>query len=141
MEMEFLNRNERQLFCELWMPCVQYSIYSTVSMLCKKKINQGISRRARGWICTRMIKAFKEVSLCQCLCAHGGREIGRCYSMFHVLFRIFFFFSVRVSLSVGSTLASSPPPLPLSSSAPNGQPGCIHWASRFGLCVYGSCTR
>lgn len=32
--------------------------------------------------------------------------------MFHVLFRIFFFFSVRVSLSVGSTLAFPPPPFP-----------------------------
>lgn len=44
-----------------------------------------------------------EIFLCQLLCAHREREIGRCYSvLFHVLFSLLL---SGVSLSVCSTLA------------------------------------
>lgn len=70
-----------------------------------------------------MIKAFKEMSLC--LCAHGGREIGMCYSVFHVLFSLFFFFLSGLSRqhALAFLLRRSP------FSSPTGQAGCIHQAS------------
>lgn len=79
-----------------------------------------------------MIKAFKEMSLC--LCAHGGREIGMCYSVFHVLFSLFFFFFVRVVSAARSCFPFTPLSFFFS-----------HWAgwlySSGLLFVYGGCTR
>lgn len=93
------------------------SIYSAVSPRHvgkkKDKLTCACGRKRSGrWSMQYMIKAFKEVSLCQCLCAHGGSEIGRCYSMFHVLFSRSFLSGFRF-LSAARSPFSPPTPPPL----------------------------
>ena len=116
-------QNRWQLFCQLWILYVQYSIYGTVLPFYVKRggKNEKEEKSRYKLTCVHVsdthrgiyvIKAFEDISLCQCRCARGGRD--RRSSMFHVLFSLFF---VRVCfLSCSMLTVSRPPPLPLSCS-------------------------
>ncbi len=145
MEMETLKAKWLPiiLWASVWMSYVRYSIYRSIFPYYVKK------KEIKGWAdtCmwldthqeTFMIKALKEACLCQCLCAHEGGEIARCYRRFHVLLSLFcmsgfrFLFAARLSYPPHLIPLLSCTLLPF--SAPTGQPGCIHQASRF-VCLF-----
>lgn len=144
---ESLIQNRWQLFCQLRLLYVQYSIYGNVLPFYVKREKKEEKTRYK-LTCVHVldthrgiyvIKAFEDISLCQRRCARGGRD--RRSSMFHVLFSLFLSGFAFCLAACSPSPALPPAFILLSVSAPTGQPGCIHQALPFCLFVYGGCTR